>query len=271
MVSLNYILFLVKDFLYIWGRFIVSKNQYNGKKQEKMVIFKIKRVNVQLNCLLECLNRQKMTNVQHRTNSWARGAPQQLAISMAPRGAILLVRFELIASRSLYVISTRFSLLISPPLCTHYISNVGIKIGLNSFQNCPYVTTFLLRSISVFTYKKQSDFGKNWVPQKQLFLDRAILERDPSQKYWTSAILERMESEVIFGIAYYLIYLVKTLWPARFWKEWHLLNTNTFSANPDQNNLGKNWFQIQFLRLKVLTRLSNSLYILFLQSNIYFH
>jgi hypothetical protein len=35
-------------------------------------------------------------------NLWARGAPQQLAtISMAPRGAILLVRFELIGSRSL--------------------------------------------------------------------------------------------------------------------------------------------------------------------------
>jgi hypothetical protein len=33
---------------------------------------------------------------------WARGAPQQLATtSMAPRGAILLVRFELITSRSL--------------------------------------------------------------------------------------------------------------------------------------------------------------------------
>jgi hypothetical protein len=32
---------------------------------------------------------------------WAPGAPQQLAISMVPCGAILLVRFELIASRSL--------------------------------------------------------------------------------------------------------------------------------------------------------------------------
>ena len=32
---------------------------------------------------------------------WARGAPQQLAISMAPHGAILLVRFELIVSRFL--------------------------------------------------------------------------------------------------------------------------------------------------------------------------
>jgi hypothetical protein len=60
------------------------------------------------------------------------------------------------------------------------------------------------------------------VRQKQLFLDRAILERDPSQKYWTSAILERMESEEKFWIAYYLIYLVKTLGPAQFWKEWSL-------------------------------------------------
>jgi hypothetical protein len=49
-----------------------------------------------------------------------------------------------------------------------------------------------------------------------------ILERDPSQKYWTSAILERMESEENFWTAYYLIYLVKTLGPALFWKEWSL-------------------------------------------------
>jgi hypothetical protein len=46
-----------------------------------------------------------------------------------------------------------------------------------------------------------------------------ISERDPSQKYWTSAILERMESDNFFWIAYYLIYLVKTLGPAQFWKE----------------------------------------------------
>ncbi len=48
-----------------------------------------------------------------------------------------------------YVISTRFSLLSSLPSCTHYISNVGIKTGLNSFRNFPYVATFSLRSISV--------------------------------------------------------------------------------------------------------------------------
>ncbi len=48
------------------------------------------------------------------------------------------------------------------------------------------------------------------------------MERDPSQKYWTSAILERMESEENFQIAYYLIYLVNTLGPAQFWKEWSL-------------------------------------------------
>jgi hypothetical protein len=50
-------------------------------------------------------------------------------------------------------------------------------------------------------------------------LDHAILERDLSQKYWTSAILKRMESEEKFWIAYYLIYLVKTLGLAGFWKE----------------------------------------------------
>ncbi len=49
-----------------------------------------------------------------------------------------------------YVISTRFSLLSKLPSCTRNISNVGIKTGLNSFRNFPYVTTFLLRSISVF-------------------------------------------------------------------------------------------------------------------------
>jgi hypothetical protein len=121
-----------------------------------------------------------------------------------------------------YVISTCFSLLSKLPSCTCYISNVGIKTGLNSFQNFPYVTTFLLRSISVFYLWKTEWFWKDWVCQKQLFLDCAILERDPSQKYWTSAILERIESEENFWIAYYLIYLAKTLGPAQFWKEWSL-------------------------------------------------
>jgi hypothetical protein len=89
------------------------------------------------------------------------------------------------------------------------------------------------------------------VCQKQLFLDRVILERDPSQKYWTSVISERMESDDFFWIAYYLIYLVKTLAPEQFWTEWsltifleslllHLLNTNTFFANPDKIDFGKN-------------------------------
>ncbi len=180
------------------------------------------------------------------------------------------------------MISMRFSLLSSPPLCTHYISYVGIKTGLNSFQKFPFVTLSLWDLFQFFTYEKQSDFWKNWVRQKELFSDRAILERDPSQKYWTSVISERMESEDFFGVAYYLIYLVKTLGPAQFQKEWshtknlessllHLLNTNTFLANPDQNNFGKNWFRIQFLHSKVLTRLSNSLYKLFLQINIYFY
>ncbi len=52
---------------------------------------------------------------------------------------------------------------------------------------------------TVASNEKQSDFGKNWAIQKQLFMDRGISERDPSQKYWTSAISERMESEEIFG------------------------------------------------------------------------
>ncbi len=78
-----------------------------------------------------------------------------------------------------------------------------------------------------------------------------ILERDPSQKYWTSAISERMESKENFRIAYYLIYLVKTLVLRDFGKNGvlqffleslllHLLNTNTFLENPDQNNFRKN-------------------------------
>ncbi len=124
-----------------------------------------------------------------------------------------------------YVISTHFSLLSTMPSCTLY--DRGIKTGLNSFQDFPFVTTFLLRSIttfslrciSVFYLEKQSNFGKNWVRQKQLFLDRVILEIDPSQKYWTSAISERMESDNFFWIAYYL---VKTLGPAWFRKEWSL-------------------------------------------------
>ncbi len=62
-----------------------------------------------------------------------------------------------------------------------------------------------------------------------------------------------MESgEENFWIVYYLIYLVKTPGPARFWKEWSLtkifgkltiafiLNTNTFLANPNQKDFGKN-------------------------------
>ncbi len=144
---------------------------------------------------------------------------------MAPRGAILLVRFELIAAdlwTNSYVISMCFSLLSRLASCTRYISNIGIKTGLNSFRNFPYVTTFSLRSISVFYLWKTECFQKELSPSETVFLDRAILEWDPSQKYWTSAILERMESEENFQIAYYLIYLLKTLGPARFWKEYSL-------------------------------------------------
>jgi hypothetical protein len=68
----------------------------------------------------------------------------------------------------------------------------------------------------------QRDFGKNGVLQKNWKAYNAILERDPSHKYLTSAISERMESEENFWIAYYLIYLVKTFGPAQFWKEWSL-------------------------------------------------
>jgi hypothetical protein len=121
-----------------------------------------------------------------------------------------------------YVISMRFSLLSKLPSCTHYISNVGIKTGLNSFQNFSYVTTFLLRSISVFFLWKtewfwkelspsetvifgprdfgkrsfweildQCNFGKNGVWRK--FPD-SLLSHLFSKNTWTSTILERMES-----------------------------------------------------------------------------
>ncbi len=182
-----------------------------------------------------------------------------------------------------FVISTHFSLLSSLPSCTRYISNVGIKTGLNSFRNFPYITTFSLRSISVFYLWKtewfweelsssetvifgpcnfgkrsfseildQCNFRKNGVWRNFL---NSLLSHLLSKNTWTSAILGKNGALQHFSENLLL----------------HLLNTNTFLANPDQNNFGKNWFQIQFLCLKVLTRLSNSLYILFLQSNIYFH
>ncbi len=121
-----------------------------------------------------------------------------------------------------YVISTRFSLLGTAPSCMRYISNIGIKTGLNSFQNFPYVTAFLLRSISVFYLWKtewfrkelsssetvvfgprdfgkrsfseildQRDFGKNGVWRKY---SDSLLSHLLSKNTWTSAILERMES-----------------------------------------------------------------------------
>ncbi len=137
-----------------------------------------------------------------------------------------------------YVISTHFSFLSKLPSCTHYISNVGIKTGLNSFRNFPYVTTFLLRSISIFYLWKtesfwkelsppetvifgprnfgkrssseildQCDFRKNGVWRK--FSD-SLLSHLFSKNTWTSAILERMESYNFFCKAYYCIYLIQT-------------------------------------------------------------
>ncbi len=107
-------------------------------------------------------------------------------------------------------------------LCMRYISYVGIKTGLNSFQNFPYVITFSLRSISVFYLWKtewfrkelspsetvtfgqhdfgkrsfseildQCNFGKNGVWRK--ILD-SLLFHLLSKNTWTSAILERIES-----------------------------------------------------------------------------
>ncbi len=136
---------------------------------------------------------------------------------------------------NIYVISTHFSLLSTMPSCTRYISNIGIKTGLNSFRDFPYVTTFLLRSISVFYLWKteqfwkelsptetvifglrnfgkrpfseildQCDFGKNGVWQKNL--DSLLL----SKNTWTSAISEKMESYENFWKAYHLIYFVQT-------------------------------------------------------------
>ncbi len=108
--------------------------------------------------------------------------------------------------------------------CAPVISNIGIETGLNSFQDFPYVTTFLLRSISVFYLWKteqfwkelspsetvifepcgfrkrsfseildQCDFGKNGVCQ--IFSNSLLLRKNS----WTSAISERMESKDFFG------------------------------------------------------------------------
>jgi hypothetical protein len=137
-----------------------------------------------------------------------------------------------------YLISTRFSLLSKLPLCMRYISNVGIKTGLNSIRNFLYFTTFSLRSISVFYWLKtewfrkelspsetvifgprdfgkrsfseildQCDFGKNAVWRK--FSD-SLLSHLISKNTWTSAISERMESYENFRKAYYFIYLIQT-------------------------------------------------------------
>ncbi len=153
-----------------------------------------------------------------------------------------------------YVNSTHFSLLAMKPLCTRYISYVGIRTGLNSFQNFPYVTTFLLRSISVFYLWKiewfrkelspvetvifrprnfgkrsfseileQCNFGKNGV--WRIFLD-SLLSHLLSKNTWTSAILERMESYKFFWKAYYLIYLVQT--PS--WRIWNRTISETIDS-----------------------------------------
>ncbi len=173
---------------------------------------------------------------------WARGAPQQLAAtSMVPHGAILWSdlswsRADLCTNS--YVNSTRFSLLAMKLLCTHYISNVGIKTGLNSFWNFPYVTTFSLRSISVFYLWKTEWFWKELSPSETVifgpcnfgkrsfseildqfnfrknvvwrkFLD-SLLFHLLSKNTWPSTILERMKLHNFFWKAYYLIYLVQT-------------------------------------------------------------
>ncbi len=137
-----------------------------------------------------------------------------------------------------YVICMHFSLLSSPPLCTLYISNVGIKTGLNSFQNFPYVTTFLLRFISVFYLWKTEWFWKELSPSETVifvprdfgkrsfseildqcnfrknevwrFFLNSLLSYLLSKNTWTGTILERMESDNFFRKAYYCIYLIQT-------------------------------------------------------------
>ncbi len=46
------------------------------------------------------------------------------------------------------------------------ISNIGIKTELNSFRDFPYVTTFSLRSISVFYLWKTEQFWKELSPSE---------------------------------------------------------------------------------------------------------
>ncbi len=122
-----------------------------------------------------------------------------------------------------YVRSTRFSLLSKLPSCTHYISNVGIKTGLNYFQNFPYVTTFLLRSISVFYLWKTEWFRKELSPSEKVF-------------FWMHNFGKRSFSEILdqcdFGkngvwrifldslLSHFL--LRKKFRTARFRKEWSL-------------------------------------------------
>ncbi len=118
-----------------------------------------------------------------------------------------------------YVISTRFSLLSTMPLCTHYISNKGIKTGLNSFQDFPYVTTFLLRSISVFYLWKTERFWKELsLSETVIFGPRNFGKRSFSE------ILDQCNfgKNGVWRFILIAYYLVKTLGPARFRKEWSL-------------------------------------------------
>ncbi len=82
--------------------------------------------------------------------------PQQLAISMAPRGAILSVRIELIVSRlcaNSYVISTCFSLLSTMPSCIRYISYVGI---LRIIQNVLFRISIIFDNRAIRPYRFSS-------------------------------------------------------------------------------------------------------------------
>ncbi len=132
----------------------------------------------------------------------------------------------------------RFSLLSSPPSCTHYISNVRIESGLNYFWEFPLCNnlfakiyfSFLLmknrvileriesvRNIYFWTaqfWKEyfseilyQCDFGKNEV--WRTFSD-SLLSHLLSKNTWTSAILERVESYKKIWKAYNCIYLIQT-------------------------------------------------------------
>ncbi len=122
-----------------------------------------------------------------------------------------------------YVISTRFSLLSTMPSCTRYISNIGIKIGLNSFQDFPCIKTFLLRSISVFYLWKTERFWKELSPSETVIFGPCNFE-----KRSFSEILDQCDfgKNGVWQKNWIAYYLVKTLGPAWFRKEWSLTKKN---------------------------------------------